>query len=88
MPETVSAVEDAYVAFQFVDHPVVIVPKVEVAFAKVLSPLHVLLFAKSVDDAAFMVNVPPAVIAVVFMVAKVPVKNPVPTDVVATTRPF
>jgi hypothetical protein len=59
MPETVSAVELAYVAFQLVDQPVVIVPSVDVAFAKRLRPLHVLLLTSSVEEAAVTVTEPP-----------------------------
>lgn len=50
-------------------------------------PLHVLLSAKSVDDAAVIVCVPPAVNAVPFRVRRVPVKRLVPIEVVATTVP-
>ena len=74
MPETVSAVEEAYVAFQFVDQPVVIVPRVDVELANTLRPVHVLLLASKVEEAAVMVKVPPAVIALLFMVARVPVR--------------
>src|SRR6202142_625845 len=74
VPETVSAVEEAYVAAKLVAQPVVIVPSVDEEFAKFCSPVHVLLFARSVEEAAVMVNVPPAVMGVVLMVARVPVK--------------
>ena len=50
LPDTVSAVDDANVAFQLVDQPVVIVPRVEVEFAKRLRPVQVLLFARRVVE--------------------------------------
>jgi hypothetical protein len=50
-------------------------------------PLHVLLSAKSVDDAAVIVCVPPAVSAVPFTVTSVPERRLVPIEVVATTVP-
>jgi hypothetical protein len=51
LPETESAVEEAYVAFQLVDQPVVMVPRVEVELAKTLSPLQVLMSVKRVEEA-------------------------------------
>jgi hypothetical protein len=50
-PETVSAVELAYVAAQFVAQPVVMVPSVEVAFANVCLPVHELMSASKVEEA-------------------------------------
>ena len=43
-----------------------------VALVKVLLPLKVLLFERSVEDAAVRVKVPPAVIAWVLIVASAP----------------
>ena len=54
LPDTVSAVDDAKVAFQLVDQPVVIVPRVEVEFPKMLRPVQVLLLVRSVVDATVM----------------------------------
>ncbi len=51
----------------------------------VLLPLKVLLLARSVEDAAVTVTDPPAVTAVPFTVARVPVKRLVPIEDEATT---
>jgi hypothetical protein len=62
---------------------------VEVApAAKVVRPLKVLVFARSVEDAAVMVNEPPAVMAVLFTVASVPERSDVPMVDEAITFPF
>ena len=58
------------------------------AFANDCNPVHVLVFASKVEEAAVMVNVPPAVIAVELIVASVPVNNPAPIVVVDTSFPF
>jgi len=59
-----------------------------VEFAKALRPEKVLLFARSVEDAAVRVKVPPAVTGVELMVAKVPERSEVPMVVVDTTFPL
>ena len=64
------------------------VASVDEAFAKFCSALHVLLFERSVEDAAVMVKVPPAVMAVVLIVARVPVRRLVPMELVETRSPF
>ena len=87
MPDTVSAVDEANVAFQLVDQPVVIVPRVEVEFAKMLRPVQVLLFRRRVDDAAVTVIDPPTLKDEPLMVPRVPVRRLVPMDEVATTLP-
>ena len=69
------------------NHVVPNVPSVVDAFPKPLSPLHVLLFASSVEDAAVIVNDPPAVIALLFMVASVPVSRFVPIEEDAISLP-
>jgi hypothetical protein len=56
-------------------------------FENVLFPENVLLSAKSVELAAVIVWVPPAVSAVPFTVTSVPERRLVPIDVVATTVP-
>ena len=53
---------------------VVEVPPVNVMFANALVPEKVLVSPRSVEDAAVMVCVPPAVMAVALMVASVPVR--------------
>ena len=45
---------------KFVDHPVVMVPKVEEELLKEFSPVQVLLLERSVEEAAVMVMVLPA----------------------------
>src|SRR5271165_3158321 len=61
---------------------------VEVAFAKMLAPVQVLLLESKLEDAAVMVKVPPGVMAVVLMVASVPVRKLVPILLVPTTEPL
>jgi hypothetical protein len=73
-PATVSAVELAYVAFQLVDQPVVMVPRVEEELAKVLRPVKVLLLVRSVEEAAVMVIDPPAFKVVPLIVPREPVR--------------
>ena len=60
---------------------------VEVAFAKMLFPVHVLLFARSVEEAAVMVIAPPLLKVVPLIVPREPVRKLVPIDVVATSLP-
>ena len=75
-------------AFTVVNHAVVPESKVVVAFAKVLSPVHVLLLAKSVLEAAVTVIESPRLKAVLLIVPKEPLMNPAPIVVVETTSPF
>ena len=75
---------DAVVAKKLVDVALANV----VAPVKELTPEKVLLLARSVDDAAVIVKVPPAVIGVALMVARDPVRRLAPIDVVATTEPL
>src|SRR3989344_6114521 len=92
LPETVSAVDEAYVALKFVAQPVVIVPRVVEALPKMLSPVNVLLFARSVEEAAVIVmsaeplnDVPLMFLAVARTVAEPAVKlAPVPEMLVPT----
>ncbi len=58
-----------------------------VAVVKFCLLLHQLVLVSKVEEAAVMVGVPPAVIAVLLIVAKVPVKRLVPIDEVATILP-
>ena len=69
------------------NHVVPSVASVDDALAKFCKPVQELLFARSVDDAAVMVNEPPAVTEVPLIVASAPVKRLVPIDEVATTLP-
>ena len=87
MPETVSAVDEAYVALKFVAQPVVIVPRVVEALPKMLSPVNVLLFARSVEEAAVTVIESPLAKVVPLMVPSVPEMYPAPTVVVPTICP-
>ncbi len=57
------------------------------ALEKRLVPVHQLLLARSVEEAAVTVNDPPAVMAVELTVARVPVRSEVPIDDDATTWP-
>ena len=82
-----SAVEDAYVAYQLVLHPVVTVPRVEVEFANALRPENVLALERSVEDAAVIVIDPAALKLVPFMVPSAPERRPVPIVVVDTSLP-
>src|SRR5580704_11992842 len=58
------------------------------ALEKMLFPENVLLLERSVEEAAVMVKELPAVMAVVLMVARVPVRRLVPIEVVAITFPL
>jgi hypothetical protein len=86
LPETVSAVDEAYVAFQLVDQPVVMVPRVEVELLKLLSPVQVLLLASKVEEAAVMVPVPPRAIEVLLIVIDAFCSWLLPIVVVETKR--
>ena len=87
LPETVSAVDEAYVVSRLVAQPRVIVARELEELAKFWRPVQVLLFAKSVEEAAVMVADPPAVITVPFTVARVPERRLVPIVVLATICP-
>jgi hypothetical protein len=58
------------------------------AFANWFKPVHELLFARSVEEAAVIVMEPAAASEVPLMVPREPVRRLVPIEVVATTRPF
>jgi hypothetical protein len=60
----------------------------EEAFVKFCRPVHQLVSVRSVEDAAAMVKVPPAVTAVLLMVASVPVRRLVPKLEVAMSLLF
>ncbi len=77
---------DAYVAFQLVDQPVVILPSVDVEFANVLRPVKVLLLVRRVVEETVMLS--PREKLVPLMVPKVPVRRLVPIEDVETRRPF
>ena len=88
-----SVPNDAAAAKRLVLEAVVEKKFVDVALANVVlpvkefTPLNVLLFARSVEDAAEMVILLPLVKGVPLMVPRVPVKRLVPIDDVATSLP-
>ena len=97
MPRAVARFKEPRVALaakRFVLDAVVEKKLVEVALAKVVAPVKlvtpekVLLFPSKVEEAAVMVKEPPAVMLVLLMVARLPVRRLVPMEVVAMIEPF
>ena len=83
-----TCVEEAYVAYQFVAQPVVIVPSVEVEFPKLLRPEKVLLLERSEEEAAVIVCEPPSAIDVPLTVSEALASWPLPIVELAMTLPF
>ena len=85
-PETVRAVDDAYVVSRLVAQPRVMVARVLVEFENWLRPVHELLFARSVEEAAVIVmsDVPlndvPLMFRAVWRAVAVPALPPIESE--------